>query len=69
MWGGKQLDASLSPIAQLQTTEFFYDFKSDWFFRSIKDRKEQNKFQYGSGQIMEWLLGIVDINSWTGLLD
>ena len=31
--------------------------------------KEQNEFQYVSGQITEWLLGIADIKNRTRLLD
>ena len=35
-----------------------------WFL----DCKEQKEFQYDSGQITEWLLGIADIKEWTQLL-
>ena len=44
----------------------FVTASKEWIFL---DCKQQNEFQYDSGQIMEWLLGIADINSWTGLLD
>ena len=44
----------------------------DWgerFFRYLFDFKEQNEFQNDSAQIMQWLVGIVDIKKWIWRLD